>query len=354
LNNPSAAPFDLLGQVLVTGATGFIAGHCIAQLLQAGYAVRGTIRSGTDSTDLQRVFEPFMQTSSRLELVTADLTKDEGWREAVEGCRWVIHVASPVPAGLPKDEREVLEPALNGTLRILRVAAIAGVRRTVLTSSLGAIISGHSDYSRVLDESDWSDVQGNITLYAKSKTLAERAAWDIVSDLTGERRMELAVISPGVVFGPLLAGQKTSTSVNIIRKMMSGKYLGSPRYKMAIVDARDVASAHLSAMVAPQAAGKRYCCLAGVLWARQVAETLARQYANDGYRIRVRQLPDWQVRLAALFDEQSRYVIGRLGRDFEVSNQRLTQELGWQPRSPEEAIIATAESLIEQGLVKSL
>ncbi|MCP5054134.1 MAG: NAD-dependent epimerase/dehydratase family protein, partial [bacterium] len=191
--------------VLVTGASGFIAMHCVLQLLEQGYRVRGTLRTPSRETSLRQTFQKHVEAGHRLEFMTADLTQDEGWDEAARGCRYVMHVASPVPLKKPKHEDELIIPAREGTLRVLKASAVAGVKRVVLTSSVAAILYGHPrDGSKIFNENDWSKIDEKIGAYPKSKTMAERAAWDFVNNQQGEEKMELAAINPGVVLGPVL------------------------------------------------------------------------------------------------------------------------------------------------------
>jgi nucleoside-diphosphate-sugar epimerase len=268
----------------------------------------------------------------------------------VRDCRYLLHVASPFPRELPKHEDEVILPAREGTLRVLRVAAESGVERVVLTSSLAAIVSGHArDRSRRFDEGDWAITEG-IPPYEKSKAIAERAAWDFVNDLQRDPKLELAVINPGAVLGPLLE-QDYGTSAEIVRKLMRRELPGCPRLGWPLVDVRDVASAHLAAMTTPGADGQRFCCCVGFTWMNEIAVILNQHFADRGYQIPTRPLPNLLVRLFSLFDKTTRTVVGNLGRRVDVSNQQIEQVLGWKPRSIQEMVIATGESLIEHGVV---
>lgn len=246
--------------VLVTGATGFLGQHCILQLLAAGYEVRGTVRSLQREADVRTALRRGGADAAKLSLVEADLTADAGWAEAVRNCTYVLHVASPFPLVQPDDEDDLIRPAREGALRVLKAAAEAGVKRTVLTSSVAAVSAGHDKSGgRVFDESDWSDLEKpNVSAYEKSKTLAERAAWDFIAT-PDARGMELAVINPGAVLGPALSAD-TSSSLEIVRQLMSRALPACPHIGFPIVDVRDVASAHLAAMTRPDAAGKRFIC----------------------------------------------------------------------------------------------
>lgn len=336
--------------VLVTGASGFIGLHCVRELLQNGYRVRGTVRSLAREPKLRDALAGHVDTSN-FELVTADLMSDEGWAEAMRGCRYVWHVASPVPTAPPKHEDELIIPAREGTLRVLRAASEAGVERVVLTSSIAAVCEGYPrDPSRVFNEDDWSLLEGEVSAYDKSKTLAERAAWEFVGGLAGDKMLELATINPGLVLGPVLE-QDYGVSAEAIRKLMRRDYPGCPRLGWPTVDVRDVASAHLAAMTTPEANGQRFCCCVDFVWMKEMAAILNEHFGDRGYKVPTRTLPDFVVRTAGLFDKITRVVAPRLGLELHVSNDRLKRVLGLQLRGTEEMIVATGESLIELGLV---
>jgi len=281
--------------VLVTGAAGFIASHCIQQLLAQGYQVRGTVRSTAHQDRLRQMFAGQISTNEQLTFVQADLLADDGWSAAVSGC----------------------------TLRVLQAAAAASVKRVVLTSSIAAMLSGYDQLppGKIFDERDWSNTDGNIAPYAKSKTLAERAAWDFVNSLDKNHPLELAVINPGTTLGPLLDNRPT-TSGELVRKLMRREYPGCANLGFSLVDVRDVAAAHLSAMTVPEAAGQRFCCTAATLWMQEVALILDKHFSSRGYKIPTRKLPNWMVRLFALFDQTTRLVIDGLDRQYHLSNQR--------------------------------
>lgn len=336
--------------VLVTGASGFIGLHCVRELLQNGYRVRGTVRSLTREPALRDALSQHASTS-RFELVSADLLSDEGWSDAMQGCRYVWHVASPVPNALPENEDDLIIPARDGTLRVLRAAAEAGVERVVLTSSIAAVCEGYPrDPSRIFEENDWSRLDGDLSAYDKSKTLAERAAWDFVRDWTGDRPLQLATINPGLVLGPVLE-QDYGLSPEAILKLMSRAYPGCPRLGWPVVDVRDVAGAHLAAMTTPEANGQRFCCCVDFVWMKEMAVILNEHFADRGYKTPTRTLPDFVVRFIGLFDKVAAVTVPRLGLELHVSNERIKRVLGWQPRSAEESIVATGESLIDLGLV---
>jgi len=340
--------------VLVTGASGFVATHCILQLLQQGFKVHGTLRTMAREAQLRRAFAQAGGESNRLQFFEADLMKDEGWDMAVRGCDYVLHIASPVPTPgepAPEDEGEMIVPARDGTLRVLRAAAANGVKRTVMTSSTDAISKGHANHDRVFDESDWSNLNADIGAYARSKVLAEQAAWDFVKTDPSGQKMELSVILPVLVLGPLLDASDMSPSIGLVRMIMSGDFPAWARLHWELVDVRDLATAHLSAMNHPNAAGKRYCCFADGIWMPEIAEVLKRQFGNQGYKISTRQMPAILMRLLALFNTDAKQALDRLNRETHFSNNRIKTELHWQPRMAEEMIVDTGASLMEHGIV---
>jgi len=335
---------------LVTGASGFIAMHCVLQLLEQGYRVRGTIRDKSREPEMRKALAKHIEISDRLEIMEADLTNDDGWADAVSGCKYVLHVASPFPNYTPKTDDELVIPARAGTLRVLRAAADAGVVRVVLTSSMAAIAYGHTDTDiQVFDESHWS-VPENCPPYPKSKTIAERAAWDFIEALPADTPMELAVINPGAVLGPLLDSHY-STSGEIVRKLMAREIPGTAQLGFAMVDVRDVASAHVAAMTVPDAAGKRFCCAIEHSWLGEVAEILDQHFGPMGYKIPTRKLPNFVVRIVALFDATVRTAVGDLGKSRSMDNKQIRELLNWQPHTLEAMVIAMGETMIEQGVV---
>ena len=341
-----------MSTVLVTGASGFIGSHLILQLLAAGHRVRGTLR------DLRR--EPELRATLRragadadddLSFVAADLQDDAGWPQAVSGCEFVMHVASPFPQGIPKHEDEIVVPARDGALRVLRAAWDAGVARVVLTSSFAAIGYGHAQRDTPFDETSWTDLDSDDVLpYIKSKTLAERAAWDFVArDGAG---LELAVVNPVGVFGPVL-GADYSTSILLVQRLMDGAMPGCPKLHFGVVDVRDVADLHVRAMTHPAARGERFLAVAGeFLSILDIARILKRRMGRAARRVPGMQLPNWLVRLASLRDPAVRQIVPELGKRKNASSAKAQRVLGWQPRSSEEAIVATAQSLLEFGLLK--
>lgn len=339
--------------VLVSGGSGFIAGHCIAQLLEQGFHVTTTVRSlDREPAVRASLAEAGVDAGDSLRFVAADLTKDEGWAEAAAGATFVLHVASPFPLEIPDHEDDLIIPARDGALRVLRAARDAGVQRVVLTSSFAAVGYGHPRTSRLFTEEDWTDINGpGVTPYVKSKTLAEQAAWRFVEDEGGG--LELATINPVGVFGPVL-GKDFASSVEIVRRIVDGALPGYPNLSLQAVDVRDVASAHLLAMTNPAAKGQRFLATAdGVFTMKELGGVLKSNLGDAGRRVPTRSIPNIGVRIAALFDKPLRQIVPELGDVKEASNAKAREVLGWTPRTKEDAVVATAESLIRLGLVKS-
>jgi nucleoside-diphosphate-sugar epimerase len=337
--------------VLVTGGSGFIGAHCVLQLLDQGFRVRTTVRSLDREAQVRAMLKAGGNAQGdALSFAAADLMSDAGWPQAVAGCDFVLHVASPFPLGVPKNDDELVIPAREGTLRVLRAARDAGVKRVVLTSSFAAIGYGHPPTDRPFEETDWTDLGGGgTTAYVKSKTLAERAAWDSVGREGGA--LELAVVNPVAVFGPVL-GADYSTSIELVQRMLDGKVPGCPQLSFGIVDVRDVADLHLRAMTDPAAKGERFLAVAGdFMTIQQIAQVLKARLGTAAARVPTRVLPDWLLRLIALVDPSVRQIVPELGKIKNATNAKAIRLLGWKPRSREDAILATAESLIQLGLL---
>ncbi len=334
-------------RVLVTGGTGFIAQYCILALLARNYQVRTTVRSLARAPEVTRQLAAGgMAPGMHVEVVQADLGHDAGWRDAVEGCTYVLHGASPTPSGTHATEEDWVRPAVDGNLRVLRAARDAGVARVVLTSAFGAICAGHRPAGRPFDESDWSDVRGNVWPYQKSKTLAERAAWDFVAREGG---VELAAVNPVTVAGPAL-GADYSHSIRLVKNLLDGMP-GCPQINTCFVDVRDVADLHVRAMLDPAARGERFLATAGdSMPLIDVARLLRDHLGPAARKVPTRILPNWLVRLAALKDPSLRGIVAQLGKDMNASGDKARRLLGWTPRPREEAILASARSLLDLGL----
>jgi nucleoside-diphosphate-sugar epimerase len=332
--------------ILVTGGSGFIGSHAILQLLAAGHQVRTTVRSARREADVRALLKTGgAEPGERVSFVVANLGNDAGWPQAVAGCECVLHVASPLPPDVPGNEDELIIPARDGTLRVLRAARDAGVRRVVLTSSFAAIGYGYKPQSTPFDETNWTDPnKGDATAYVKSKTFAERAAWEFIAKEGGQ--LELSVVNPVAVFGPVL-GPDYSASILLIKRMMDGTIPGLPHLYFGIVDVRDVADLHIRAMTDPKAKGERFLAAAGDFMSlRDIAGVLKRRMGAAAGKVPTRQLPNWLVRIAALRDPAVRQILPELGKIKNGSSEKARRVLGWAPRSNEDAIIATAESLV--------
>lgn len=342
-----------MSTVLVTGGSGFIGSHAILQLLHAGHQVRTTVRNLAREADVRAMLrEGGMDAGDRLRVLAADLENDTGWPEAVAGCEYVLHVASPFPERLPSDENELIVPAREGALRVLRAARDAGVKRVVLTSSFAAIGYGHAQQTAPFDETNWTELNGpGLSAYVKSKTIAERAAWDFIAGDGGG--LELSVVNPVGVLGPVL-GADFSTSILLVQRLMNGALPGAPRLYFGIVDVRDVADLHIRAMIDPAAKGERFLAISGdVLSIREIAVILKARMGAAAGRVSTRELPNWLLRLAALRDPAIRQLVPELGKKKGATGEKARRILGWAPRTAEDAITATAESLIRLGLVKT-
>jgi nucleoside-diphosphate-sugar epimerase len=341
-----------MSTVLVTGGSGFIGSHCILQLLAAGHTVRTTLRNLKREGDVRDMLrQGGAEPGERVSFFGADLESDAGWPQAVAGCEFVLHIASPFPQGVPKDANELIVPAREGALRLLRAARDAGVKRVVLTSSFAAIGYGQAPRSVPFDETNWTDPNApDVQPYAKSKTLAERAAWDFIAREGGG--LELSVVNPVGVFGPVL-GPDYSTSILLVQRLMDGAMPGVPRLTFGVVDVRDVADMHIRAMTNPAAKGERFLAVSGDFMSiREIAMALKERLGAAAKRVPTRQLPDFVVRLAALADPAVKQILPELGKMKNASGEKAKRLLGWSPRPREEAIIATAESLLRLGLLK--
>jgi nucleoside-diphosphate-sugar epimerase len=341
-----------MSTILVTGGSGFIGSHSILKLLAAGHQVRTTIRSLNREGDVRAMLEEGGAVpGDRLSFIAADLENDAGWSEAVVGCEYVLHVASPFPPNIPKYEDELVVPAREGALRVLRAARDASVKRVVLTSSFAAIGYGQKPQKTPFNETSWTDPNGvDVLPYVKSKTLAERAAWDFIANEGGD--LELSVVNPVGVFGPVL-GPDYSTSILLVQRLMDGAMPGCPRLSLGVVDVRDVADLHIRAMTHPAAKGERFLAIAGdFLSILDIAKVLKGRMGASAKRVPTWQLPDWLVRIAAMRDPAVKQILPELGKMKNATNEKAKRMLGWAPRSNEESIVATAESLMRLGLLK--
>jgi dihydroflavonol-4-reductase len=331
--------------VLVTGVTGFVGGYVAEELLTAGYDVRGVARD-PGRAQVEHLHEAARRSGTRFDVAPASLTEDAGWDAAVEGVHAVAHVASPAPKARPKDEDEVIRPAVDGTRRVLRAAARVGVRRVAVTSSIDAVRSGHDlRDGRVLDEDTWSIAERSDP-YAKSKTLAERTAWE----LAGELDLELVTLLPGLVLGQV-RGRETNVSVDLIRQLMARELPALPRLGFTLVHVRDVATAHRLALEVDAAVGRRFILATEAIWLADIARVLDEEFGPRAHRIPRRELPSWAVRLGARLNPTMRVALPLLDTPAATSSDRARAELGWTSYPARQAIVDAAESLVAAGVV---
>jgi dihydroflavonol-4-reductase len=333
--------------VLVSGGSGYIAGFLIRQLVAEGWTVRTTVRSLSRESAVRTLLAV---DNSRLTFFEADLNADAGWAEAMAGCSHVAHVASPLPAGVPKDANELIVPARDGALRALRAARDAGVQRFVMTSSVAAIAYGRGRGVHHFTEADWTDLsKPGISAYIQSKTIAERAARDWVAREGGA--MAFVSICPSVVLGPVWS-RDYSASVMVVRKLLDGSLGACPDIGFGVVDVRDVADLHVRALQAPGIAGERFIANGRFMKLREIADVLRAQLGPEAARVTTRNAPDWMVRLAAHFVPVAKAVVGELGSVRHQSPAHALAVLGWQTRPVEQSIVDTARCLLDLGLVK--
>ena len=334
-----------MATALVTGGSGFVGGHIVWQLLAAGHSVRATVRSEAKAASLRAslvaVGVPHLD---RLDIFFADLARDDGWAEACVGCDFVLHVASPLAA--TKVEADVVGPAVDGSLRVLRAARDAGVKRVIVTSSCGAIYYGHPLQNAPFDETSYTRVDGGeMSAYVKSKALADQAVWSFMDQVGGE--MELVSIYPTGIFGPAM-GHDYASSLDLIRRLLTGAMPACPDLWFGCVDVRDVASLHLLAMTAPVAAGQRFIASSGpAVSMLDIAQVLRERLGSRANRVPTRKLPDLMVRIMSLFNDDLAALVPLLGKARSATSAKAKQLLGWKPRSWQDAVVAAAESLLD-------
>jgi nucleoside-diphosphate-sugar epimerase len=346
--------------VLITGGSGFIGSHCILKALEQGYNVRTTLRSLKRTDEVKQMLRQGGATEEQANSVTfvaVDLLKDDGWTEAATGCAYVLHVASPFPPGAPKHEDDLIIPAREGTLRALRAAKAAGtVKRVVVTSSFASIGYGQVPADKPYDEENWTNLENPakpVSPYAKSKTIAERAAWEYIKTEGGD--LELAVVNPVGVFGPVLS-KDFATSVELVSRLVKGQIPGCPKLVLGVVDVRDIAALHLLAMTHPDAAGQRFLGTADgdFLSVLQIANLLKDSDLPPHIikKLPSRELPNILLQVAGFFDKTIGMVSSELGKPKNGTNAKAKRVLGWAPRSAQEAVVSSAKSLLEVGVAK--
>jgi dihydroflavonol-4-reductase len=335
--------------VLVTGGSGFLGGWCLVEALRGGFRARTTVRDLAREAEVRANVGSQVEVGERLEVVAADLTEDRGWAQAVDGCDYVLHVASPFPPAQPKDPDELIVPAREGTVRVLRASLAADVKRVVVTSSVAAVGNPGSRANldpRELTEADWTDPDDpHLTPYARSKTLAERAAWEYMREQGAEDR--LVTVQPGAIIGPVL-GADRSYSLQAVERMLTGRMPGLPRLGFSFIDVRDVAALEVAAMTTPDAAGQRLLAAGSFLWFSDVAAVLRERLGRDARKVPRRRVPDAVVRILAIFDPEVRTIVGELGEKTTYSLENAERRVGWAPRPIEETIVDCARSLLVQ------
>jgi dihydroflavonol-4-reductase len=330
--------------VLVTGGSGYLGGWCVVELLRRGYLVRTTVRDLAREAEVRTTVATQVDAGDRLTVLAADLLDDAGWGDAASGCDYVLHVASPFPPVQPKDPDELIVPARDGTLRVLEASLDAGVDRIVVTSSVAAITgSGKPVRGRPLDEQDWSDPDNpKLSPYARSKTIAERAAWDFMRERGATEK--LATVNPGAIIGPALSDDR-SFSLQAIERLLKGMP-GVPRIGFSFVDVRDVADLEIRAMTAPEAGGERFVAVESFQWMADVATVLRDRMGEAAAKVPTRTVPNLLVRGMAIFDPSVRSILGQLGKKSELSSERARTRLGWSPRPIDDTIVECAQSLL--------
>lgn len=334
--------------VLVTGGTGFVAGWCLVRLLEQGYRVRTTVRDLAKEAGIRAAVSGQVDPGERLSVVKADLMSDAGWAEAVAGCDYVLHVASPMGNRAADDPGALIEPARDGAVRVLRAAVKAGVKRVVLTSSTAASSPILTSPDSENDETVWTDPDNAGSLYRQSKVLAERAAWDFMAREGGA--MELTTILPTAIFGPILTNEGRG-SVMVIAAFLNGRMPGTPKRGFNVIDVRDLADLHVRAMVAPEAPGERFIASSDFLWLADIAKILRRALPDRIRSIPTRILPNLVVKLGAARNPALKAMVPGLGRRHTFSSAKARRVFDWTPRPAAETVVGCAESLIARGVV---
>ena len=334
--------------VLVTGGTGFIGLHCLQQLLDKGYKVRTTIRSESRKQEVMDAMKKHSSNCENLEFFIADLLNDDGWKEAVEGSKYVLHVASPFFLGEPENEDVFIKPAVEGTLRVLKACADADVQKVVLTSSFAAVGYGHPREKEVYTEEDWSSVDGEISPYAKSKTLAEKAAWEFVKTLEESKKFELTVINPVAVTGPMLTSDIGSSN-DFLLKLISGSMPACPKIHMGYVDVRDVAKAHIFSMTEEKTNGERIIVSENEMFFAEVGKTLN----EAGFKKSpTKEMPNFLVKIMSLFVGELKTLLSALNRKGDIDKTKAKSFFNWDYISTEQSVTETAQQLQDMGLTK--
>ena len=334
--------------VLITGISGFIAKHCAIELLRHGYCVRGTVRSASKAEEVKATLSKHCDIS-RLEFVEADLLSDKGWALAMQGLHGVLHLASPFPLNEPKDPQELIRPAVDGTLRVLKAAIAARVPRFVQTSSTVAVAFGHpKDRTAPFTEDDWTVLANPaVSSYGRSKTMAERAARDLMD--SAKPAIHFSTVNPGFVLGPLL-DRDMGSSGEAIQMFLRGKYPGCPRLSFPVVDVRDVAKMQRLALETTEPSGGRYLAVSGTAWFLDMMRPIKAKLGVHAKKVPTSELPNFLIRLIGIFDPTARAIVPDLGLYIGVDNRRTRIALGMEFIGVEESAPAMAQSLVDLGL----
>jgi dihydroflavonol-4-reductase len=331
-------------KVLVTGISGFVGQHCAAELLKKGYAVRGSIRNLAKTTEVINGIKKEINTNENLEFCELDLMKDGGWDKAMEGCDFVLHIASPFVVKVPKDENELIKPAVEGTLRALKAARKAGVKRLVLTSSTVAMHGGKEGLIKINQDS-WTDLNGkNVTAYFKSKTLAEKSAWEFINNQTGEKKLELVVINPGPIYGPTLTGNLATEAMDFFKKLLTGKVPMLPRAYSVMSDVRDVATIHVAALENEKAGGRRFIVTTEKPHAIQ---EIGKILKSNGYnKVSIKLAPTFLLKFIANFNDEMKGMLPFVGNTVEADVSDTRNTFNWKPIPFEKTVLDTANSVM--------
>lgn len=338
-------------RVLLTGISGFLGSHTAIQLLNKGYKVTGTVRNLSRANDLKAIIEKHTPHIQNLTIAEADLNDESKWPELTKNIDFIQHIASPFPRSLPKHESELIEPAKNGVLNILKSASVNNVKRVVITSSVAAVVYGKNkkNLNLTFTEKDWTDESNkkDSTPYFRSKTIAEKAAWEYLKK--NPSGLELVTVLPGAILGPVLEDD-FGTSANIVIKTIDGSIPAIPKIGVEIIDVRSVADLLIKAMELPQANNQRYLASSGYLSFKNIAGILKKEYPNR--KVPSKELPDFFVKLLSNFETSLKPILIDLGIERKIDRSKAVNELNWQPLSMEEAILSCAESVIALKIVK--
>jgi len=330
-------------KVLVTGISGFVGQHCAAELLKKGYAVRGSVRSLSRTDEVINGITKQIDPKGNLEFCELDLMKDAGWDKAMEGCDFVLHVASPFVVKIPKDENELIKPAVDGTLRALKAAKKAGVIRVVLTSSTVAMHGGQEGLIKINQDS-WSNLNAkNVTAYFKSKTLAEKNAWEFIKNQTGEKKLELVVVNPGPIYGPTLTGNLATEAMDFFKKLITGQVPMLPHAYSVMSDVRDVATIHVAALENEKANGNRFIVTTEKPHAIQ---EIAQILKSNGYnKVSTKLAPTFLLKFIAKFNDEMKGMLPFVGNTIEADVSTTMTTFNWKPIPFEKTVLDTAKSV---------